>query len=1443
MSTSKHREQSLPGSFPREASVPVDAPTHVESDVKASQLRNKRTPEEIKAYKSKIASPNKMQKIKTTLLKDLNEKDKDFYYKVICRAALTNDQVDKIQSGKITLSDDTKLFYEDTQYSVSGVEPSPYYPEEKPVNGAPVNQIRPFNLKDMPIYLAGPPVSTPFFKTVRPLTDEEANPHINTSLLKRTVPVIIAQNNLCACSLAEHPWLTHKSDGPVVITCVFDTELLVREIKNLRRCHLPILAVTQQYPEGLHVGNMYTFLCDSEGRTFGFSRGSDHTWWDLSDPIPEGNYFGYRVTTIASYGNQRLRLFIPAEPEELQTIEPTPVVPIPEQCLTTTPRIRFQPTPTKFLLGTFIRKHINQKRANAVIDESQYTSPISKVTVIKDYAYYVDHLTSRLKYYLTPHPLWPLYILVDLVWTLSLISNIWYFSTRAINLIIMLYLSTVFLTTRHPNILAVIATIILLVNLVINLVTYFSSPIIIILNLVYVLTLYIGPRHRMYRIHLIRQKMFLHGEYATEFHDFIKYNSHDPNTGLPYGWYTVIGRDLIQVAQYEQCEYTNLLQAIKLFCESKRYRPSSYVALYQSIFTTTTIDWDLPNVMLAFESVQSKIAEITSSVDYQVNVTDQDRRLNLKFLTEEDYSNYLVSAINEKTMAGSFSNRLGRGGVKPIYTKEEFSRMIDNFWSTFTNKTKIETLDPQAHIDHYSGAKRRKYDNADDRLGGSSHKPFYTSFAKIEPLPEENLHKKAVRIITMNTPVFNTYAKNFFEAFEHLVLSFTHNDKRLFAKGMNYDSRYLTILSNMRNYNYYTPLDFKNFDAHHVGPAYEAEINKYVSLGFNRDAGKQLIEAPIRGAFDFRLPCRHSGDLFTGSGNCLIVGTIFSPFFSPDFTIFCDGDDTILFYNDPDILPKIEVHIRKWGHEVDPLLAYPTNHADKFNVTFCQLEYFRDGYLINLARYINKMANISVSNVDAATRTMMGKLQSLYMLRMLGVKFSGSLKFLSKFRPDPNLEYKLENMGDLKYYKKPFIEERFDTSPESSSTLGKIINKLNSDIRLKLCPTDKTYRKRCYNVIKTVIQSDLDVQDAPQLSMQEMQEKVEYIVRNSGLKPILKELVHILSMPTTSQNGLLAIVDCTKPTECTVSESIGPQDTQSSQEVTSTCHIIPILPNPETPLPSKAFSPNKTQADPKSPQTDNSPSQPVLTSNNQTEDNAQDRTHTSSTLDTTSQQAHSMTNQSQVPSPSGSSTTAPSTHHKVVPVPPPQEIPQPSATKTTKSFTIPQTLSRTMAKDLKSQASSTTSTTKARQQMAVSTPEPHIPLKTAQPLYQLKQVPQETPQSLPLSQEMPSPSTTPVVPPADSSLSNQVPLPPISLPTVLSSQSLRSRQRTNSTPSCTLLKRPASCPASTPVTGFNTNGAFRTLLRRANALRRKSKASNSKPILDQNYYSALSEVT
>lgn len=1400
-----------PVNLPREDKVHVDAPVTAESDVKSSQLRHTRTIEEVLKYKSKPARLGKLAKIKETLLKDFNEQDRENYFNVISKANLTNSQVDLIQSGKITLADDSKLFRQDADYLVTGVDPSPFYPDETPVNGAPVSQIRNFTLQDMPIYLAGPPVSTPFFKTVRPLTPEEANPHINTSLLKRTLPVIIAQNNLCACSLAEHPWLTHKSDGPVVVTAVFDTDLLVREIRNLRRCNLPILAVTQQYHPGLHIGNMYVYLCDPEGRTYGFSRGSTHTWWDLSDPIPEGNYYGYQVTTIASYGNQRLRLFMPATPEELQTIEPTEVIPIPEPCIPTIPRIKFQPTPTKFLLGTFTRKRLKTVQSQPLIIEARNTSPLSKVTPIKDYAYYVDKLCAKIKYHLTPHPLWPMFILIDLVWTLALVHNLYYFITRAINFIAMIFVIIPRLTSVPTTLTTLVATTILIGNFVINLLNYFSSIPVIILNALYFLSLYLGPRTRKYRIHLIDQKMYLHGDYATQFAEFLRYNSHDPDTGLPYGWYDLIGRDLIQVAQYEPCKYTNLLHAVTLFCESKRYRPSSYIAVYQSIFETTTIKWDIPNVKLAFESVESKIAEITASVEYEVNVDDQQRRLNLKFLNEEDYSKFLVSAINEHTMAGAFSNRVGRGGVKPTFTKDEFLNYIDAFWHKFTSKERIEALDPESHVDKYSGSKLRKYLLCVLRLGGAALKPFYTSFAKIEPLPPENLHKKAVRIITMNTPIFNTYAKNFFEAFEHLLLSFTNNGMPIFAKGMNYDNRYLVILNNMKHYRYYTSTDFKNFDAHHVGPAYEAEIAKYIKLGFSSYYGNLLINAPIKGAFNFKLPCRHSGDLFTGCGNCMVVGSMFLPFFSPDFTIFCDGDDTILFYNDPTILSKVHAHIRAWGHEVDPLIPTPTNYAESFNVEFCQLEYYKDGYHINLARTINKMVNISVSNVDAATRTMMGKLQGLANLRLLGAEFSGSISFLRHFLPEQDYQYKLENMGDLKYYVPAPVVDMFDTSPESSSTLGKIITNINSNLLLRLCPTDHLFRKLCYNVIKRTIQAELDVQDAPQLSMQEMQEKVEYIVRNSGLKPLLKELVHTLSMPTTSQNGLVTIVDCTKPTVCTTSESTGLQDTPSSPVVTSMYPTIPTQPNLEKPSPSKASLPSKMQDAHKSPQTDSSSSQDPPTHNNPTVDNAPVQTPTSSISDTTSQPMPSTTNQSQAQSLSGSSMTAPSTHPNLQP-PVAQQRPCLPTTAPMVSLPTPQTVLKTQATDLRSPVVSTIP--KTPQNLLTDTTQ----LRATHSPMEAQSHPLTSPPAVPPPNKSPSPETQ--------SLSTSIThsLQPLS---VVPSATNTSARSSPPNPSPNLPHKPSnmtgssSSNANESITGSLTSNSFNTLLRRSNALRRR----------------------
>jgi hypothetical protein len=182
------------------------------------------------------------------------------------------------------------------------------------------------------------------------------------------------------------------------------------------------------------------------------------------------------------------------------------------------------------------------------------------------------------------------------------------------------------------------------------------------------------------------------------------------------------------------------------------------------------------------------------------------------------------------------------------------------------------------------------------------------------------------------------------------------------------------------------PIDFKNFDATHRNQAFAAECDLYHDLGLPKEAADDLASAKTKGAVQHSIPMRHSGDLFTGSGNCLAVGTALSSAGLENFTFFCDGDDTLLFMDDEAQLKELVAHLDRLGYTIDYDQAIYLD-TDDWEIEFCHVFYSKDGYYVDSKRMLNRFCNIIGSSDDALAKTILGKLQAITILEATGIDF------------------------------------------------------------------------------------------------------------------------------------------------------------------------------------------------------------------------------------------------------------------------------------------------------------------------------------------------------------------------------------------------------------------------------------------------------------------------
>jgi hypothetical protein len=422
---------------------------------------------------------------------------------------------------------------------------------------------------------------------------------------------------------------------------------------------------------------------------------------------------------------------------------------------------------------------------------------------------------------------------------------------------------------------------------------------------------------------------------------------------------------------------------------------------------------------------------------------------------------------------------------------------------------RISDLDPTPDIFKYVGKKLRKYTEALENLGNHSASPFYTTFLKIEAAAIEAINKKAVRMITPNSVMFNVLHKNFFTRFEHLLLAF--RDKTtglpLFAKGMNYNERLETIKEYAKYFHYVFPTDFKSFDSHQVGPAAEAEIHWYEKLGLPGRVGSKIINAVHDGIVKYFGVQRCSGDLFTGSGNCLAVGSLISPYTSEDTAFLCDGDDTLIFTNDPTVYKKIMDHALEYGYELDDVDPIDLSGSD-YAVPFCQALYSKESFTIDRNRALNKILNITATNTTRAAEIVLGKLQAIdyfsYFNIDFGVDLSPYLKHLED--EDGSLKYKkqlIDNPEGLKYNDQCVETIHVDLLDEDTGIISEIVSNIMGSWTLWLARhfawlTPERYRRALIRNIRDTLDAIVARSGTFEDETEEQMARAERIIESAG---------------------------------------------------------------------------------------------------------------------------------------------------------------------------------------------------------------------------------------------------------------------------------------------------------------------------------------------------------
>lgn len=193
---------------------------------------------------------------------------------------------------------------------------------------------------------------------------------------------------------------------------------------------------------------------------------------------------------------------------------------------------------------------------------------------------------------------------------------------------------------------------------------------------------------------------------------------------------------------------------------------------------------------------------------------------------------------------------------------------------------------------NYTGAKRLKYLASLENLAGvSSALAKYSAFVKREILPGA---PKAPRVITAHNPSANLLFYPCAHGFEQSLLSIMDTSDgripggvvhhpgdglRFFAKGLNFDARSRDIRAKMQPGWHCFSVDVSSFDNCIREGFFEGELDIFTTLDnmVSRDMFTDAFISSehadyVHGDTMTMLPkCRKSGDLQTGSGNCLVM--------------------------------------------------------------------------------------------------------------------------------------------------------------------------------------------------------------------------------------------------------------------------------------------------------------------------------------------------------------------------------------------------------------------------------------------------------------------------------------------------------------------------------------------------------------------------------------------
>lgn len=463
-------------------------------------------------------------------------------------------------------------------------------------------------------------------------------------------------------------------------------------------------------------------------------------------------------------------------------------------------------------------------------------------------------------------------------------------------------------------------------------------------------------------------KYYLKGRYAREWCDFINEQTTLPYGGLslPPGFYSVGDSWIYRVApNHPECNYCNMLHCAEQFVTSRGMSSSSAFRVLSDIYGPSI----LPAVSKDNIDTPPPCPRVAVSVEYAAVVAQRDAKERICRL-DPQHNDYTFAEPAAEGVAYTLEQRVLQRAGAP---RDEVFGRLKKWWKERGGRSIAPALEPP-DFSGYVGAKRALYERMYESFMSAA--PGYNCFLKCEVLPSANIIKgKATRCIQANNKAFNVLAFNFFHEFEKQLLGMKYHGLPIFAKGKSMPERLQDIRELCARYPYTYSCDFKNFDGHNKAGSYLAEIDFFESIGLPQSIADALREAKCYGAFEAQVPMRHSGDLFTGSGNCLQAASILM-WAGCEHAIYCDGDDTLIFTNDLKTVDMLTARAHLAGHE---LTFDAVNRHTGYGrmIPFCQqlfLEHGEHGIIPNVDRLMEKLFNVPFRSREELEQNIYGKL-------------------------------------------------------------------------------------------------------------------------------------------------------------------------------------------------------------------------------------------------------------------------------------------------------------------------------------------------------------------------------------------------------------------------------------------------------------------------------------